>query len=204
MICSFVHLLNLRKMNKCMIFRLLTIITVLWGLTSCAVGLWEGDELYYAGPSGSQSGSLGPGMSSEYSFMYFVRLEDGDGNNLLDTADALTKEPVSYECQIIRESDQALMTFEQRRVNDDHVCETFDPLLCLQWSDFDLLSDKDKPIVYEQAYTTHLQITHADVTEQHQIRWNLRVEGKMHCVTSCEVDGQEVEANVVVKVKWKM
>ena len=135
--------------------------------------------------------------------MYYVRLEDGDGNNLLDTADALAKEPVSYECQIIRESDQALMTFEQRRVNDDHDCETFGPLLCLQWSDFDLLSDKDKPIVYEQAYTTHLQITHADVTEQHRIRWNLRVEGKMHCVTSCEVDGQEVEANVVVKVKGK-
>lgn len=173
---------------------LLTIFPILM-LTTCGIESDDGfmygadgpvmganrDSTSYTEPSPANLGSL---MCSTCGFKYFIYLADTLSQNLLlPNATA----PVTLSaCQIIRQSDQAQMTIEYGLTNDPPLAS----LLYVSWSDLDLLSDRSRPEVYDEAYTTQLTIDRGGITTQKQVTWRLHVTGKTHLVTACEVDGE--------------
>ena len=160
-----------------------TIIATLLCLTGCADTYGDFTSDIYIEHNSQQ-------MSTSSYFMYLLRVEKADGSNIFADANPLLSVPnVSASICIIRESDQAQMTLEPAIRSDD---DLWHDLICVAWNDMDLRSTKNRPDIYDDAYTTKLGIYYQGISEQHEVRLNIHAEGKLHRITSYEVDGQIV------------
>lgn len=182
---------------------LLSSIVALLVLASCAIDPWEdvesGDQYNYYG---NTSNSPGPGMTENSTFSYFVRVEKADGTNLFTASDdyssLLQSVPTeSASICIIRERDQAQMTLDIDLINAMHADAMYGSLVPIAWNDMDLRSTKNRPYTYDDAYTTQLGVHCPGISEYHEVRTKVHVEGKKHRVTSCEVDGQVVTPEII-------
>lgn len=182
---------------------LLSGIVALMGLTSCAVepmdGFESGDQYNYYGYTSNSSDN---GMTDNSTFSYFVRVEKADGTNLFTAPDDYSSLLLSVPTEsasicIIRERDQAQMTLDIDLINVMHADAMYGSLVPIAWNDMDLRSTKNRPYTYDDAYTTQLGVHCPGISEYHEVRTKVHVEGKKHRVTSCEVDGQVVTPEII-------